>query len=67
MPKYIRNVEVEDLNRNFWAIGQVISIIDSYLFDEDGPYNKLFNDLLNEIAQLWENSLYLWATLSTIS
>lgn len=67
MPKYLRRVEVEDLNRNFWVIGQVIAAISAYLFDEDSPIVKTFKNILNELIQLWENVLYLWATAMLLS
>ena len=51
MPEYQRVVEVEDLNRNFWVIGQVLTGILSFLFDEESPLNGLFNGILDEIAQ----------------
>lgn len=34
MPKYTRRVEIEDLNRNFWVIGQALSAIGAYLFEK---------------------------------
>lgn len=46
MPKYIRRVEVEDLNRNFWVLGQTISAISSYLFD------KTTKDIHTEVVYL---------------
>lgn len=67
MPEYQRTVEVEDLNRNFWVIGQVLTGVLSFLFDEDSPINDLFNGMLDELAQLWENLLYLWAAFALIS
>ena len=60
MPKYLRTVEVEDLNRNFWVLGQVISAISAFLFDPENSFASLFEDILSEIVQLWENVLYLW-------
>lgn len=66
MPEYERSVEVEDLNRNFWVIGQVISAICGYLFDEDGV-KKILKGILNELIQLWDNILYLWMSIMTIS
>lgn len=62
MPEYLRNVEVEDLNRNFWVIGQTIAALSAFLFGDDAPIPKLLKDMLNEIAQLWQNIMYLWAT-----
>lgn len=67
MPKYLRKVEVEDLNRNFWVISQVLGAVCSYLFDDDAPFQDLFRTILSELIQLWENVLYLWATLAVIS
>ena len=67
MPKYLRRVEVEDLNRNFWVIGQVLAAISAYLFDEDSPIVNTFSKILNELVQLWENILYLWASIALIS
>ena len=67
MPEYQREVQIEDLNRNFWVIGQVLTAICSYLFNDIAPLNELFNGMLDEITQLWENLLALWVCFSTIS
>lgn len=67
MPKYLRRVEVEDLNRNFWVIGQVLAAISAYLFDEDSPVTQMFKRILSELIQLWENILYLWAAVMLVS
>lgn len=67
MPKYLRKVEVEDLNRNFWVISQVMGAICGYLFDDNAPFEGLFKSILSELVQLWENVLYLWATLAMLS
>ena len=67
MPKYLRKVEVEDLNRNFWVIGQNVSAICAFLFGPEAPFKKLFEDMLAEIVQLWENILYLWAAYALLS
>jgi hypothetical protein len=66
MDKYTRNVEVEDLNRNFWVIGQTISIISAFLLDEDSPIKQLFKYISSETVQLWENILYLWASAAVL-
>lgn len=60
MPKYLRKVEVEDLNRNFWVLGQTMSALCSFLFGPEAPFAKLFENMASEITQLWENVLYLW-------
>ena len=67
MPKYDRTLAVEDLNRNFWVIGQVLAAILEFLFNEDNPYKDVFDGILDEIAQLWENLLYLWIGFIVIS
>ena len=67
MPKYSRFVEIEDLDRNFWVIGQAISGISAYLFDDDSPIKTAFKNALREITELWENILYLWAALAMLS
>lgn len=64
MPKYLRRVEVEDLNRNFWVIGQTLTAISAFLFDENGPLPEIFKGILSEITQLWENIMYLWVSLA---
>ena len=61
MPKNTRRVEIEDLDRNFWVIGQSLSIISKYLFDDNSPLAKILGDILREITEQWENMLYLWA------
>lgn len=66
MPKYLRKVEVEDLNRNFWVIGQTLSAVCAYLFG-DNSIENLFKSILNELMQLWENVLYLWSGIALIS
>lgn len=66
MPKYLRKVEVEDLNRNFWVIGQTLSAVCAYLFG-DNSIENLFRSILNELMQLWENVLYLWSGIALIS
>lgn len=67
MPRYKRRVEVEDLNRNFWVIGQVLAAICIDIFDPNGPIGAMIKGLLGEIAQLWENVAFLWAALALLS
>lgn len=67
MPEYKRRVEVEDLDRNFWVIAQVISSIGCWLFDPDSPIFNFLRKLLDEIAQLWENLMYLWIGFALVS
>lgn len=67
MPKYLRRVEIEDLNRNFWVIAQSITALCAFLFSPDNPLIDLLRKLLDEIPQLWENVLYLWAQIAVMS
>lgn len=67
MPQYGRRVEVEDLDRNFWVIAQTIAAISAYLFDEDSPLPKMFEGLLRETTEIWENIIYLWTEIAAIS
>lgn len=67
MPEYERTVQIEDLDRNFWVIGQVLTGILSFLFSKDSPLNQLIDGMLDELAQLWENLLYLWIGFAVIS
>lgn len=67
MPKYTRRVEIEDLNRDFWVIGQTITGISQYLFDDNGAIPKIFKGIMSELLQLWENILYLWAELGLLT
>lgn len=67
MPEYKRTVEVEDLDRNFWVIGQIITAISAYLFDDNGAIPIIFKSLIEETTQLWENVLYLWALLAMVT
>jgi len=50
MPKYLRRVEVEDLDRNFWVIAQSLAILGDYMFDKNSPLNDIIKRLLDETA-----------------
>ena len=60
MPKNSRRIVIEDLNRNFWVIGQVLAALCSGIFGGDIPLSSIIEDLLKEITGLWENIIYLW-------
>ena len=60
MPQYNRNLEIEDLDRNFWVIGQSIAALSAFLLDEESPLIGFIDGMLDEITQLWENIFYLW-------
>lgn len=63
MPMYEHCVEVEDLNRNFWVIGQVITLLLQSLFDPDGMIKKFLNIIGAEIEELWNNTDHLWGAV----
>lgn len=67
MPRYGRKVEVEDLDRNFWVIAQVISAISNYLFGDGADIPKMLEGMAREISELWENVIYLWLGLAAIT
>lgn len=58
MPQYKRRVEVEDLNENFWVIGQVLDAIVGTLY---GP-----NCLLDTIINLITSNNFIQNTLNSI-
>lgn len=64
MPMYERHVEVEDLDRNFWVIGQSLAGISAFLFSSESPFTNTFERIVGEIIELWENILYLWVAYS---
>lgn len=59
MPQYARRVEVEDLNKNFWVIGQVLDTMATALFGKNGLF-KINQTMANEIGELWQNTSYIW-------
>lgn len=67
MPQYGRRVEVEDIDRNFWVIAQVIAAISNYLLGEDAPIPKTLEGLTREITEIWENIPYLWLQIAMMS
>lgn len=66
MPKYSRHVEIEDLNRNFWVIGLVLSKMLDAIFLTT-PYKDLLRGIIEELSQLWENVLHLWINLALLN
>ncbi len=60
MPKNSRKVFIEDLNRNFWVIGNVVGGICAYIFGASSPLKDIYSRLLQELIQLWENTICLW-------
>lgn len=68
IPKNSRRVNLMDLNRNFWVISQNVSYLLKYLFPSETRYtfSNMINKISKEIFELWENMIYLWATLYAI-
>lgn len=66
MPKNTRRVEIEDLNRNFWVIGDVISGVCEFLFSNNG-LKGILQDIIPEIGELWENIFYLWVAAGLVA
>lgn len=63
MPQYQRRVEIEDLNRNFWVIGQNLSLLNKFILDLDGPILGAIKDLISEITGLWDNIYRIWQAI----
>lgn len=61
MPQYARRVEIEDLNRNFWVIGQNLSAINTTISNLN---DEVLQGLLSEIAELWQNVYRLWQAIA---
>lgn len=66
MPKYLRRVEIEDLNRNFWVIAQVISDLTNDILNPNSERLQIMAKILDEVTQLWENVAYLWAATGLV-
>lgn len=55
MPRYARRVEVEDLDKNFWVIGQVLDALAEAVWRDDGIVDaiqaiiKQLNNLTNQV------------------
>lgn len=66
MPKNSRRVQIEDLNRNFWVIAQILTAASAYLFGDDSPFSIFFDGALKELVSLWENILHQWGIIGTL-
>lgn len=66
MPKYSRRVEVEDLDRNFWVIGQALDQICDFLFNDQSPLNLILKNILNELLGIWQNIYLLWGKVNVV-
>lgn len=60
MPQYERRVEVEDLNRNFWVIGQNLTALNKLVLDLGDDFIK---KLIGELTGLWDNIYRIWQAL----
>lgn len=60
MPRYRRKSEIEDLDRNFWVIGQNLSLLNKLIFDLEDIFGE---DLIAELCGLWDNVYRLWQAI----
>lgn len=63
MPRYKRRVEIEDLDRNFWVIGQNLTALNKIVLSIG---DNLLNQLIAELCGLWDNIYRLWQLLINI-
>ena len=66
MPQYARRVEVEDLNKNFWVIGQVLDALAQGLLGPNGIYASA-SQMCEELGQLWQNTAFLWNLVAELA
>ena len=66
MPKYTRRVEIEDLDRNFWVIGQVLAALSKMMLDPDSLLNQILKQIISEIVQLWDNTYRIWQAIKAV-
>lgn len=64
MPMYARNVEIEDLDRDFWVIGQNLSLLNELLSNFGFKFLK---DLLQELTGLWDNIYRIWQAIQYLN
>ncbi|MGM9858534.1 MAG: hypothetical protein ACI311_04715 [Bacilli bacterium] len=60
MPQYQRRVEIEDLNRDFWVIGQNLTALNEVILRIG---DEFLNLLIAELCGLWDNIYRLWQVL----
>lgn len=60
MPQNSRYVEVEDLNRNFWIIGNNLTLLNDFMMNIG---NELVKQLIGELTGLWDNVYRIWQAL----
>ena len=60
MACYVRNVEIEDLNRNFWVIGQNLTILNKFVLELN---NNFLKDLIAELTGIWDNIYRIWQAI----
>lgn len=63
MPQYKRRVEVEDLNRNFWVIGQAIQALSDFAFGDGSPLDMTIKSLISELVGVWDNVYRIWQSI----
>lgn len=60
MPMNKRGVEIEDLNRNFWVIGQNLEFLNQFWGDR---FDGLMNGVIAELMGIWNNVYKIWEAL----
>ena len=60
MPQYKRRVEVEDLNRDFWVIGQNLTALNKVILKLG---NEFLKNLIAELTGIWDNIYRIWQAL----
>lgn len=60
MPQYQRRVEIEDLNRDFWVIGQNLTALNEVILRIG---DEFINQFIAELCGLWDNIYRLWQVL----
>lgn len=63
MPQYKRRVEIEDLDRNFWVIGQNLTTLNKFAFQLS---NFPIKNLIAELMGLWDNIYRIWQALQEL-
>lgn len=60
MPQFKRGVEVEDLDRNFWVIGQNLTTLNKFFLS----LSDIFADnIIAELMGLWDNVYRIWQAI----
>lgn len=60
MPQYKRRVEIEDLDRNFWVIGQNLTALNKAVLELGSDF---LSKIIGELTGLWDNVYRIWQAL----